>query len=57
MNKPTLPVSIPETSLQTKDAAYEAWKDRKINKALQQSQDRASMIEADKVWKDLGLED
>jgi hypothetical protein len=33
-----------------------AWKNRKINKGIEQAKDRASMIPADTVWRDLGLE-
>ena len=35
---------------------YREWKRVKIECALQQSQDRAAMIDADDVWRDLGLE-
>ena len=40
-----------------KDHGYDAWKRAKVERALAQSQDRSSMIPAEKVWRELGLED
>jgi len=37
--------------------AYKAWKHGKVERGLEQTKDRAEMIPADKVWRDLGLED
>lgn len=36
------------------DPDYQAWKERKILRALEQSKDRSAMIPAEEVWKDLG---
>jgi hypothetical protein len=33
-----------------------AWKQAKVKRGLEQANDRASLIPADKVWRDLGLE-
>jgi len=38
------------------DPDYLAWKERKIRKALEQAQDRSTLIPAAKVWEKLGLE-
>ncbi len=35
---------------------HEAWKRVKVKRGLEQANDRASLIPADKVWRDLGLE-
>ena len=37
--------------------AYKAWKRDKVERGLEQAKDRAELIPADKVWRDLGLED
>ncbi len=38
------------------ERGHAAWKRSKIELGLKQSEDRASLIPADKVWRDLGLE-
>ena len=38
------------------ESDYQAWKRRKIEASKAQSEDRDSMIPADQVWRDLGLE-
>lgn len=35
---------------------HAAWKQAKVERGLEQANDRASLIPADKVWRDLGLE-
>ena len=35
---------------------HAAWKQAKVKRGLEQTNDRASLIPADKVWCDLGLE-
>lgn len=35
---------------------HTAWKRVKVERGLEQANDRASLIPADKVWRDLGLE-
>jgi hypothetical protein len=35
---------------------HAAWKQAKVKRGLEQANDRASLIPADKVWRDLGLE-
>lgn len=37
------------------DAAYRAWKQAKVRRALKESKDGKS-VPAEKVWRDLGLE-
>lgn len=36
---------------------YKAWKRDKVERGMEQAKDRAGLIPADKVWRDLGLED
>ncbi|MDQ0465876.1 hypothetical protein QO010_003668 [Caulobacter ginsengisoli] len=36
------------------DPDYQAWKDRKIRRALAQSEDRTQMIPAEEVWDSFG---
>jgi hypothetical protein len=36
---------------------HEAWKRKKIVKGQEQAKDRASLIPAENVWRELGLED
>ena len=38
------------------ERGHTAWKRSKIELGLKQAEDRASLIPADKVWRDLGLE-
>ena len=49
-----IPLNADETESSTAD--YQAWKERKIRRALEQADDPSLMIPADQVWKDLGLE-
>jgi hypothetical protein len=37
-------------------SGHAAWKQAKVERGLEQANDRASLIPADKVWRDLGLE-
>ena len=49
----------PEKVADTGDAAvrgHAAWKRAKVQRGLAQAEDRASLIPADKVWRELGLE-
>ena len=52
--------AIPSFKISEQDSSpevsYEAWKRKKIVKGLAQTKDRASMIPADQVWRELGLE-
>ena len=41
---------------ETPERGHAAWKRAKIERGLAQAEDRASLIPADKVWRDLGLE-
>ena len=41
---------------ETPEAGHAAWKRSKIELGLKQAEDRASLIPAEKVWRDLGLE-
>ncbi|NLS03237.1 hypothetical protein HGP14_07605 [Rhizobium sp. P32RR-XVIII] len=38
------------------DQGYDAWKEEKIKSALKQSEDRSTMIPANKVWERFGFE-
>ena len=38
------------------ESGHAVWKRSKIELGLKQAEDRASLIPADKVWRDLGLE-
>jgi len=38
------------------EPGYDAWKRRKVERAKAQADDRASLIPAEEVWRDLGLE-
>ena len=38
------------------ERGYAAWKRAKIERALTQAEDRDSLIPAEKIWRDLGLE-
>ncbi|MDB5703708.1 MAG: hypothetical protein JWN66_824 [Sphingomonas bacterium] len=38
------------------DRGYDDWKQAKIERALEQAIDRESLIPAETVWRDLGLE-
>ena len=40
-----------------KDEGYDAWKRAKIERALAECENRANMIPAEQVWRELGLED
>ena len=41
---------------ETPERGHAVWKRSKIELGLKQAEDRASLIPADKVWRDLGLE-
>ena len=41
---------------ETPEHGHAAWKRAKIERGLAQAGDRASLIPAEKVWRDLGLE-
>jgi hypothetical protein len=36
-------------------SGHAAWKQAKVKRGLEQANDRASLIPADKVWRDLGI--
>lgn len=38
------------------EPGYDAWKRRKVERAKAEAEDRASLIPAEQVWRDLGLE-
>jgi hypothetical protein len=38
------------------EAGYAAWKRRKVEIGLEQAADRSSLIAAEQMWRDLGLE-
>lgn len=38
------------------EPGYDAWKRRKIERAKAQAEDRGSLVPAEQVWRDLGLE-
>lgn len=38
------------------ERGYKAWKAKKIEQGISESNDRSKMIPADKVWRELGLE-
>lgn len=38
------------------ERGHAAWKREKIERGLKQAKDRASLIPADTIWRDLGLE-
>ena len=40
----------------TPEHGHAAWKRAKIERGLAQAEDRASLIPAEQVWRDLGLE-
>ena len=39
------------------ERGYAAWKAARVTKAQEQAQDRGAMINADRVWKQLGCDD
>ena len=41
---------------ETPERGHAAWKRTRIERGLAQAKDRASLIPAEKVWRDLGLE-
>lgn len=54
------PSALPKEKLSAEEAPAErghaAWKRAKIERGLQQAEDRSAMIPAEQVWRDLGLE-
>jgi hypothetical protein len=38
------------------EAGHEKWKRAKVERGLKQAEDRDSLIAADRVWRELGLE-
>jgi hypothetical protein len=56
MSTRPVPDSLSESDQVAVEPGYEAWKRAKVERALAQSRDRAAMIPADQIWRDLGLE-
>lgn len=56
MKATTIPAEKIEADGAAVEPGYRAWKREKIERAKAQAGDRASMIPAEQVWRDLGLE-
>jgi hypothetical protein len=41
---------------ETAEPGYEKWKRDKVERGLKQAEDRNSIISADRIWRELGLE-
>lgn len=55
--KPTaIPAEKLEEDSSPPEPGYDSWKRRKIESAKAQARDRESLIPAEQVWRDLGLE-
>lgn len=45
----------PDKRLEAQEPGYAEWKRAKIERVLTHSKDRAAMIPAERIWRDLGL--
>ena len=54
--KETIPTDMISADNGPPERGYRKWKQAKIERALAQAEDRSSLIPAEQVWRDLGLE-
>ena len=55
--KMSVPIEVKlRDSIDQPDAEHDIWLRAKIERAIEQSRDASSMIDAEQIWRDLGLE-
>jgi hypothetical protein len=54
--KPLVPAAKIGDTGEAAERGFAAWKQGKVMRGLAQAKDRAALIPADKVWRELGLE-